>query len=421
MVMELAKIKNNIPGSVREYAAEHCIGRCQFVSYLEKYKDEVLQRVFAYKQPKGKDLLITEVLRRLSGSKKYIMKNLYFVMLGGYQAIFTATKKPYFIDESDFDVWFDMEDNYFKVGYDIINPELLLETKYKYCNFNGQEYLMDYLNTYIDYPNLELLSKLGIRPSKTLLKKAMKDKQFCKYLSQNKEDINRYGSVATLMAYKNQISVKEAYDNLNVSKEIGANIPEIRDTKIDRVRLFQYLKGNNISFRLYDDYLKAIKYLNMNLEDTKNIYPREFMRMHDLRIQEYDAALIKDDLKKKRALNSKFKKVANEYSILNLNGRYLVVIAKDIKELLSEGNILHHCVGKMGYDKKMADRKSLILFIRQKENPSMPYVTMEYSLEKRKILQIYGDHDSKPSEDVLDFVNNKWLKYAKKQLKLVAS
>lgn len=420
MIKQLAKIKNNIPDPVRKLAAEHCIGRCQFVSYLEKYKDEVLQRVFAYKKPKGKDLLITEVLRRLSGEKTYLMKNCYDSGFAGYQAIFNKKKIPYFIDESDFDVWFEMEGNTFKIGYAIINPELLLETKFKYCNFQGQQYLMDYLNTYIEYPNLELLSKLGIRPSKTLLQKAKKDRQFCKFLSQHKQEINRYGSPATLLAYKNQISISDAHRSLCIRREIGERIPEIRDTNIDKVRLSQYLMENNIAVSLYNDYLMAIKYLKLNLQDTKNIYPKEFMRMHDLRILEYDAARAKNDLRKKRILYSKFRNVSNEYSVLNLHGRFSIIIARDIKDLLREGRLLHHCVGKMGYDKKMAEKQSLILFVRQNENIDKPYVTMEYSLKDKKVLQIYGDHDSKPSEDVLDFVNNEWLKFAKKQLKKIA-
>lgn len=430
MIKELKKKKNDIPDSVRKFATQHCIGWVQYVSYLEKYNDEILQRVFAYKRPKNKDLLITEVLRRVSGSKTYLMKNLYYTGLGGYQAAFKmkTVRKTYYgyyynynyFEEDNFDKWYEENADYYKLGYDIINPELLLETKFKYCNFAGQEYLMDYLNTYIEYPNLELLSKLGIKPSKTLLQKAIKDKQFCKYLSQHKEDVNKYGSAATLMAYKNNMQICEAYHNINVRRELGKNIPEVRDTNIDRVKLSRYLMSNNIHFSLYDDYLGAIKYLNLDLDDTKNTYPNDFMRIHDLRIQEYDAAVERDNLKKQRTLNSRFKKVSNEYSILNFDGEYLIMIAKDIKDLMREGQVLHHCVGKMGYDKKMADKKSLILFVRQKESPDNPFVTMEYSLEQKKILQIHGEHNSKPSDNVLNFINNDWLNYAKKQLKLVA-
>ena len=65
----------------------------------------------------------------------------------------------------------------------------------------------------------------------------------------------------------------------------------------------------------------------------------------------------------------------------------------------------------------MVDEKSLILFVREINKPDIPFVTMEYSLKEKRILQIYGDHDHKPSDGVLDFVNNTWLSFAKKMLK----
>jgi hypothetical protein len=44
-------------------------------------------------------------------------------------------------------------------------------------------------------------------------------------------------------------------------------------------------------------------------------------------------------------------------------------------------------------------------------------VTVEYSLTTRKVLQCYGYNDSKPQDEVLEFVNKKWLPYANRKLK----
>jgi len=46
-------------------------------------------------------------------------------------------------------------------------------------------------------------------------------------------------------------------------------------------------------------------------------------------------------------------------------------------------------------------------------------VTLEYSLKNHKVLQCYGDGDNRPNEQVLDFVNNKWLPYANRQIKKI--
>ena len=74
----------------------------------------------------------------------------------------------------------------------------------------------------------------------------------------------------------------------------------------------------------------------------------------------------------------------------------------------------------MGYDQKFAREESLIFFIRTKAEPNIPLVTIEYSLKTHKILQCYGDNDSKPSEEILTYVNKIWLPYANRKIKKIA-
>ena len=85
-----------------------------------------------------------------------------------------------------------------------------------------------------------------------------------------------------------------------------------------------------------------------------------------------------------------------------------------------EGEKLNHCVGRKNYDQKFVREESLIFFIRNKEEPDIPFVTVEYSLKNHKVLQCYGKSDSKPNEEVLNFVNKIWLPYANRKLKKIA-
>ena len=71
----------------------------------------------------------------------------------------------------------------------------------------------------------------------------------------------------------------------------------------------------------------------------------------------------------------------------------------------------------MGYDQKFAREESLIFFIRNRLWPNTPCVTLEYSPKTHKVLQCYGEHDTKPADEVLEFVNKKWLPYANRKLK----
>ena len=74
----------------------------------------------------------------------------------------------------------------------------------------------------------------------------------------------------------------------------------------------------------------------------------------------------------------------------------------------------------MNYDQKFIKEESFIFFVRNKDNPDVPLVTLEYSVKNKKILQCYGDHDTKPSESILHYVNKIWLPYARKTIKQIA-
>lgn len=73
----------------------------------------------------------------------------------------------------------------------------------------------------------------------------------------------------------------------------------------------------------------------------------------------------------------------------------------------------------MNYDQRFVREESLIFFVRNIETPNVPFVTLEYSLKNKKVLQCYGAHDHRPDDNVLEFVNKKWLPFANRQLKKI--
>lgn len=108
----------------------------------------------------------------------------------------------------------------------------------------------------------------------------------------------------------------------------------------------------------------------------------------------------------------------NECNERALGSKWLDLSPRD---LVREGQILEHCVGRMNYDQKFVREESLIFFIRTKEAPNTPLVTVEYSPSRKKILQCYGKKDSTPNDTILEFVNKKWLPFANRQLKKLAA
>ena len=131
---------------------------------------------------------------------------------------------------------------------------------------------------------------------------------------------------------------------------------------------------------------------------------------------------MENDKKERAEFYEKFNAVAEKYLPMqkDKNASYLVIIAKSPAELKAEGKALHHCVGSMGYEQKFVREETLIFFIRSADAPNVPLVTMEYSLKAKKILQCYAEHNQTPPKEITDFVNNKWLPHAKRQLKKIA-
>ena len=119
----------------------------------------------------------------------------------------------------------------------------------------------------------------------------------------------------------------------------------------------------------------------------------------------------------------KFARIAEKYLPLEHDKRsaFICIIARSPADLIREGKSLCHCVGRMNYDQRFVREESLIFFVRTKQHPDTPFVTLEFSLKTHKVLQCYGEHDHKPSDNVLHYVNKVWLPYANKNLKQIQS
>ena len=227
--------------------------------------------------------------------------------------------------------------------------------------------------------------------------------------------------------------VQKAYaDNYKASLETEternrqkeAELKELRTFfKNDLEKLVLYIRSQNTNPYSYRDYLRACNYLGLDMSESKNRYPHNFKRWHDIRIDEYNTAKALKDEQERKEFYEKFTAVASKYLGLEYDKKsvYIAIIAQKPSDLIHEGELLHPCVGRMGYDQKFAREESLIFFIRTKEEPEKPLVTVEYSLKNKKVLQCYGDHDSKPDDCVMEFVNKKWLPYANRKLKQIAA
>lgn len=158
--------------------------------------------------------------------------------------------------------------------------------------------------------------------------------------------------------------------------------------------------------QMYADMLNMLILNQDDITKYTNLYPKDLKKKHD------ELALVlneKQNLEVKTLKNIEFcniQKVFEKFNDLYAfeEGELLIRPAFSAREIIEEGQILHHCVGGDGYLKRHHEGKGFIFVLRKKSNPDEPYVTVEWA--HGSIVQWYGMLDKK-----VDFeINSKWLK-----------
>lgn len=165
----------------------------------------------------------------------------------------------------------------------------------------------------------------------------------------------------------------------------------------------------------YTDYLRTREERGYDLHNSVYQQPRELQTAHDQMVAEINQEKVEKRLKE---VKEKYPEIREQYRKLRKeffyeDDTYLIRPARSAEEIVTEGRILHHCVGGNNYLTKHNEGTSYILMLRFRENPETPYITVEIGAESKKILQWYGEHDKKPDEQHM----SKWLQEYLQKLK----
>ncbi|MBE6344668.1 MAG: hypothetical protein E7063_03105 [Spirochaetaceae bacterium] len=312
-----------------------------------------------------------------------------------------------------------------------IDDILKLCPQYKYCGYNEYSgiYAIDYLGKLDNFPICEMLMKLNIHRmwDEKALEFIQKNKPFQKYLFKFQKEIKQNNMAFTTVknAFKKnpEIAPDNYYNSLKYRIECGKRNAGIQKDIYQKIlkhttqeKIQDYISNNKIGSDTYGDYLRACDWLRLDFADTKVLFPKDFFKWHDDYTQQYAEYVAKKEKEAKTQLSESLKKVAMKYSFVekNLCG-FFVIVAKSKEDLIYEGELLKHCVGKMGYDKKQANEESLICFIRK--DKKTPFVTCELDLKTLKIRQCYGINNTQIIDP--DFIQFKeeWLKVIRKEYK----
>lgn len=376
-----------------------------YVSFFELFEGKVFERIIAMKYDyKNNRQRYQEVVIRCEGCKFIMTKNIYLSGMGGYRVVWdNSNPSKYYWNKNNKDMWIsDYRYKLFILNY--LNFPQEIDETLKYCGFNENiDNGSEYITVYRVFPEIEILGKLKLNncyKSITFLNRLRKDKQFRKFVVSQKDHKSYINTQLIIRAYNSKMSVDDFNFNLIKEEVYQRVIKRCECAKVlNKEKMLEYLKGKNIDE--YIDFLNAVDYLHLDLNDTKNVYPNDLKYWHDLYVEQVKYAQDKETLEKMGIVYNKYKKLERK-----VDG-YTILLAKTPNELIIEGQTLHHCVGRMGYDKKMANEESLIFFVRTEEET--PLYTMELEIETRKIKQFYGDRDSEVPDSVNTIINKKWL------------
>ncbi|MFR1553290.1 MAG: PcfJ domain-containing protein [Coriobacteriales bacterium] len=407
-------------------------GFSRFYAYLALWHKELIKITVAVRHYK-KQPYCKQVAVHALHAKKCFVKDLeynYYSGMGFHVSWYDEgiQKYPKWFEHD----WLFADDKYYDPYAPIVNIELLDKLpKFQYSAY--REYrgnnLLRYLRLYERFPQTEYLVKLGLHylaERVTILRLIQKDKAFRKWLIRHKTELIGCYAETVILAYHSGKPVSETQKFLKQKKSFLRNIDYKPLKELFRGKLlerfFAYLHAKNIACRLYLDYFHACRALGLDMTEEKNAFPHDFKRWHDIRIDEYASLKASEDKKKRKELYKQFSCISQKYLPLqhSFSSGLIVLIAKSPAELIREGDLLNHCVGGMGYDQKMLREESLIFFLRKTSHPETPFVTLEYSITRKKVLQCYAYDNIPPEQNILDFVNNQWLPYANKQLKKIA-
>ena len=285
---------------------------------------------------------------------------------------------------------------YFKYG-----RHELIEKLIKVGMYHAAENLLDYyLSSGSDFVesvhNSTLSGCIGVSKEGIKILSAMdaSGEEICVYkkLIQNGERVS-----SELMQLIRQVYEKDKniYDKLQKTElyEITAEIKP--------ARIIRYIAEKGITASLYTDYIEAARKLGYNLADTKIAFPHSFMERHDSVIQllEYE-----ENADKIKEITKRYWE--NIYDYYYEDGDLFITVPKDLRDFKRESEALHHCLARLYVD-KYASGKTMIVFVRMKSNPFMPFYTAE--LNATKGIQLRGENNKPADEKVRKFFD-KYLK-----------
>lgn len=152
------------------------------------------------------------------------------------------------------------------------------------------------------------------------------------------------------------------------------------------------------SMMILSDYYNMANKVHYDMRNKNILFPSSLKKEHDIVLFSYNAIKQELDLQEFEESVKSYRNL--EYSQTAKNG-LMVITPEKPADIIGEGKSLHHCVAS--YVSSVKDRRTRIMFVRQKENPTESFYTVEVNLNDT-IIQVRGLQNCAPTKKVKDFI-----------------
>ena len=152
------------------------------------------------------------------------------------------------------------------------------------------------------------------------------------------------------------------------------------------------------ALQVYVDTISSYRSINAANRPQIDVYNiktySELIRLHDAcveikRIEEAELRRLwsMQEAESQKVLEKKMEKLDKERIKWNYSDdKFSIRLPSKLSEIVSEGSLLHHCVG--GYTQRHASGETTIMFLRKNSEPDISFYTIE--VRNNNIVQIHG-------------------------------
>ena len=178
--------------------------------------------------------------------------------------------------------------------------------------------------------------------------------------------------------------------------------------------------------QIWNDYISMAEQEGLDTSDDIVRLPKDLKRRHDELVERIGKRSDAERREKKKEKYDRLDEMIRERlpeieRYRWQDDSYKITPAGSCEELMTEGRILHHCVGSSDtYMERMAQGESWILFLRRKEEAEKPYYTIEIDLKTDVIRQYYSAYDRQPDKERIETELRKFKNSIRKEKMLQA-